>query len=48
MREEDGRMTMREPKAADVMSTALSALGFSPGTDFFIPGGYGSAADLIR
>ncbi len=47
MREEDGRLTTREPNAADVVSTALCALGFSPGADFFIPGGYGSAVDIL-
>lgn len=46
IKEEDGARVSRPPRAADAASTVLSLLGLAPGTDYFIPGGYGEIEGL--
>ncbi len=39
--EESGLTAKRVPRSQDVAATVLNAFGLEPGTDFFLPGGYG-------
>lgn len=39
--EESGDLATRTPNAQDIAATVIRAFGLEPGTDFFIPGGYG-------
>jgi hypothetical protein len=39
--EEGGQIETRPPRSQDVAATVINAFGLEPGTDFFIPGGYG-------
>ncbi|MDQ3034176.1 MAG: DUF1501 domain-containing protein [Myxococcota bacterium] len=41
IREEGGEATSRKPRAADLVATVCDVFGMQPGTDYFIPGGYG-------
>ena len=45
--EEDGRNTMRVPRSADAVASALGIMGLGL-HDFFIPGGYGEVQGLKR
>jgi hypothetical protein len=40
--EESGQPATRTSQSQDVAATVLTAFGLKPGTDYFIPGGYGS------
>ncbi|MFO0725148.1 MAG: DUF1501 domain-containing protein [Myxococcota bacterium] len=46
IQEESGALASRPPRAADAASTVLALLGLQPGTDYFIPGGYGEIQGL--
>ncbi|AKF09838.1 hypothetical protein DB32_006987 [Sandaracinus amylolyticus] len=46
--EEDGASAMRPPRSADLVATVCDAFGMRPGTDFFIPGGYGVIRGLCE
>lgn len=46
--EEDGRSSMRPPRAADMAASLCDVFGLRAGRDFFIPGGYGTIRGLCR
>lgn len=46
--EESGDKAKRAPRATDVIATILNTFGMAPGTDFFLPGGYGVVAGLEK
>lgn len=41
IREESGETSSRPPRAADLVASVCDVFGMEPGTDYFIPGGYG-------
>ncbi len=45
---EDGTKETRAPKSQDIAATVLRAFALEPGTDFFIPGGYGVFDGALR
>ena len=45
---EGGQSEMRPPKSQDTIATILNVFGMQPGSDFFLPGGYGVIDGVVE